>query len=513
MVQAADRGQAPVYHFVPIIVPPPAAHRTPLLRAAAGGLAVAAAAAWPVVVVARLLTATITTGGANLVPGALRAWDLQQLLGPPTRFGFHGLGPSIYYVLAPWAQAGGTRGAAAGAAAITGAALVAAVAALWRRFGAATALFAAITVNLWCLAAPLTLLVRPEMAALVVAPMLLLAVCLTASIAGTRGAFAWTAVVASVLVQTHLGLGLACAGLLLVGAMASLSAAAADGRQLLPFRWWRSPARSIGLAALIAVWVGPVIQEIRHRPGNIQQVWDFLTAKHPTAGVHAALSAAATGLSILPFGDHHPDGAVVARSPVELAGFGAAMVVLVVACFFVSYQRRSRAGTSLVWAGILGAGLGVAALALAPPPLTMADVQWLAYAPLAVVLGLGTALLTPLGPPRVEAGFLEAIKSPLKWVKKHLPKGPTARMAQVKSQAGADRQREQAGGGQGGKDATKKAGGAKKAAGKKAAGTKEGRHLPALAWTALPSWVLVALAVLAAAAGALTATVAAGATL
>ena len=181
---------------------------------------------------------------ALLELGARRAVHFDQLVGPYSRAGFHQPGPAVFYLLAPFVRilepAG--PGLYLGAIAINGAALIATVAFLWRRFGPLAALWAAAAIDLYCLCVGVGTLREPWNPYLVVAPMVLFVVLWAAGITGTSGAAVWAMVVGSYEVQTHIA-----TAVFVVAMSAILAGVARSGPDGAPPR--DGPARTVGPGA------------------------------------------------------------------------------------------------------------------------------------------------------------------------------------------------------------------------------------------------------------------------
>ena len=243
---------------------------------------------------------------ALLELGARRAIHFDQLVGPYSRAGFHQPGPAVFYLLAPFVRllepAG--PGLYLGAIVINGAALIATVAFLWRRFGPLAALWAAAAIDLFCLCLRVGTLREPWNPYLVVAPMVLFVVLWAAGITGTKGA------------------GVVGPGDRLLRGPDPHRHCRLRRRHDRDPRWRRSfgpdgatsvarpggerwgPARVTGAAALVLIWVAPLVELWRDRPNNLRLLWDFFTSSQPTPPLHQALQVAGEALTIMPFGYH-----------------------------------------------------------------------------------------------------------------------------------------------------------------------------------------------------------------
>ena len=146
--------------------------------------------------------------------GARRAAQFDQLVGPYSREGFHHPGPAVFYLLSPFVRFLEPTGPGLylGAIVISGAALAATVAFVWRRLGPLAALWAAVAIDLYCLCLGVGTLREPWNPYLIVAPMVLFVVLWAAAVtrtAGSTDAAIWALVIGSYEIQTHIATGAA----------------------------------------------------------------------------------------------------------------------------------------------------------------------------------------------------------------------------------------------------------------------------------------------------------------
>jgi len=366
-----------------------------------GWLAIASVAGFAVAEAIRILverTHVVLYGDQALLElGARRAAQFDQLVGPYSREGFHHPGPAVFYLLSPFVRLFEPAGPGLyfGAIVLSGAALAATVAFVWRRHGALAALFAAVAIDLYCLCLGVGTLREPWNPYLIVAPMVLFVVLWAAAVARTEGsteAAVWTLVVGSYEIQTHIATG----ALIVVMSVIML------GRLAGP--WWRDhragrrrrwgPARIVGLGALALVWLPPVVEAFRDRPNNLQQMWDFFTSPHSGAPLHQALQIAGDALTILPFGNHDYVLALD-RGAGQLALGVVLLVAGMVAAVLLGRRRRQPVSVALAAAGGIGAVIGTISLVLTPGPVYIWFAVWMAFVPLSFLLAIGIALLDP----------------------------------------------------------------------------------------------------------------------
>jgi len=315
---------------------------------------------------------------ALLELGARRAAHLDQLVGPYSRNAFHHPGPTVFYLLAPFVRllepAG--PGLYLGAVVLNAAALVAVVAVVWRRIGAAAAVWTAAAIDLFCVFLGVGTLREPWNPYLVVAPMLLFVVLWAVGWTGSVTAAVWSVVIGSYEVQTHIATApfvIVMCGILGVHLFRRRDN---DRGTLWP-----------GLVALALIWLVPVIELVRDRPDNAQLMWDFFTSSHAATPVGKAVDAATGAISVVPFGNHDY---VIAlhRGPWEIVIAAVLLVVGAVAALRRNAHPLSRA---LVGAATLAAVVGTVSLARADGPVFSYYAVWLSVVPLSILLALGPA--------------------------------------------------------------------------------------------------------------------------
>ena len=370
-----------------------------------GWLAVAAVGALPVVEAVRIVAqrshVVLNGDQALLELGARRAAHLDQLVGPYSRVGFHQPGPVLFYLLAPFVRILGPGGPGLylGAIAISGAALIATVAFLWRHLGPVAALWAAMAIDVYCLCLRVGTLREPWNPYLVAAPMVLFVVLWAAAITGSPGAGVWAVVIGSYEVQTHI----ATAGFVITmwAILAGWAVVRARRRHRVGAigpHWW-SPARITGVVALALMWLPPVVELWRDRPNNLSLLWDFFTTPQATPPFAESLRSAANALTIVPFG-YHDYVLTLNRSGTELAIGTALMVVGLIVAVALGWRRRQPFSLALAAGAVLGVVLGVISLSRTAGPAYLYFAVWLAYVPLSLALAIGVALLTPAHPTR-----------------------------------------------------------------------------------------------------------------
>jgi hypothetical protein len=261
------------------------------------------------------------------------------LVGVYSRYGWNHPGPLLFYVLAiPYRLLGSDASAVfLGGALVNAAAVVGALVLLWRRGGAAGLALGGLVIAVLARSLGGTFLAFPWNPFVVVLPMLLLALLVWSVAAGDHGLLPVAVVVASFVVQSHVGASAPAVALLLIG----IGALVVDARRGRVQHTGAIASWAVGAA--LFVWVPPLIDEFRGDIDNLSGLWEFWTETHAdTTGVaHGArmvgaqLSVPAPWMGaherVAPFtGGLDPPWTV----PVAL--------VLLVAATVVAWRRRDR---------------------------------------------------------------------------------------------------------------------------------------------------------------------------
>ncbi len=243
------------------------------------------AAVWGVVALAVGLLAWVRTAPyppfssagdiAMLETYTLHATDGRALLGPYSRFGWNHPGPLLFYLLAPGYALSGYRTTAlyVGSAVLNVAALALVTWAVARFARPAFAIACAATAALFMFR------IQESIASawtphVLVLPMMALVVIGAAVAIGRIRWIVPLAIVASFLVQTHVGAVPTVAAIVLVAVTAGLVWPPPDEP-----RDWRLIRRVLNATAwtLAALWLLPVAQELSSHPGNLSALWHFFT--------------------------------------------------------------------------------------------------------------------------------------------------------------------------------------------------------------------------------------------
>jgi hypothetical protein len=204
----------------------------------------------------------------------LRAEHGALLVGPYSRFQWHHPGPMYFYALAPFYDASGNRttGLFAGAFALN---LLSLAILGWILATMADPIFAIVIVAatvVYVLRIPdvMTSAWNPHV---VVLPTMALAATAAAAAAGRLWLLPVATLLASFVIQTHIGL-LPVALVLSLGSMAIAGSSAL--RQESAGYFWCAGAASLGVLAL--AWFLPVVEQTRHNPGNFTELWRFFVS-------------------------------------------------------------------------------------------------------------------------------------------------------------------------------------------------------------------------------------------
>jgi hypothetical protein len=259
------------------------------------------------VMVVRLLVAMprpfISGGDAGFIElNIMKALRGQATLGPYSRFGWFHPGPALYYLFAPVYALAGSRSRALflDAWLLNGGCALGVVLLVRRRLGEVTARAASALVGLWMVAVGLAEFLNPWNPSLLALPLLLMLFLAADAAAGSVWSLVLAFLVGTYLVQTHLAV-------LPVAAIVLGVALAAWGQRA---RWrWKVHARPllIGVVAAIALWAGPVVQQLTDPPGNLREIASFFRDPPEAAGkaghgIGAAAGAVTAHATVIPFG-------------------------------------------------------------------------------------------------------------------------------------------------------------------------------------------------------------------
>ena len=287
----------------------------------------------------------------------LYASRAQLLVGPYSRYGWHHPGPLYFYLLAPVYTLAGqsTPGLSAGALLINVASVVVLAWVLVRSAGGwlTVMVTASVAVYVWRLAPLLVSAWNPHV---VVLPLAALVVVAAAVATGEIGLLPLGVVLASFVMQTHLGVVPTT-----LAVCAVLAAATWQARDAM-----RRRRAVIAAATVFAVlWAVPLAEQLSARPGNMTAIWRFFSS--PNRG-HQTVAAAYAAWSDMLTGIARPDFRVADGSPFRRSRWGPARTVAgcemaaLAATALIAGRRRRRFEAAL--ASVLLLALAIAFVAV-----------------------------------------------------------------------------------------------------------------------------------------------------
>ena len=203
-------------------------------------------------------------------------------LGPYSRFGWHHPGPLLFAVMAPayWLSGEASRSLFLSSWFLNWGCAVLIVLLVRRMAGELAARVSVIAIVLIVHALHFDQLASPWNPSLLAMPALLMFVCVAASAAGSVPALVGTWLVASYLVQTHIGTAPLCAVAVAIAVVAFLG-----GRGWRPRFARRERVVVIaGAALLFLVWLPPLYQQVTNHDGNLTQIARFYASPPRDAG-------------------------------------------------------------------------------------------------------------------------------------------------------------------------------------------------------------------------------------
>ena len=325
---------------------------------------------------------------ALLVLGARDALHGGVLLGPYSRYGWHHPGPSYFYLLAvpTWLWHNSPTGIYV-VVPLIAAVCAAGTALLVRRgAGAAPGWVAAGAVALFVAGVGGATVRDPWNPYVVALPVLLSVVAGGLGAAGVPGALPWAAVAGTFAVQTHVSTAPVVGGVLAVAVVARVVRRLRRGPGPVP--WWR-PATWVATALLVAAWAPPLWDEA-FGTGNLDAMWRFFTAPHPTHAWGDAWRTVAAVFEATLFQHHAAVQEGVA--PRNAAAVTAVFVALAVSAVVVGAVRRRPVAVWLGVAALLAGALAVESVTRVVGPLFRYLVVWMAVLPAVPIVAVAAAL-------------------------------------------------------------------------------------------------------------------------
>lgn len=349
------------------------------------------------------LVAVIAYAGAHFLPGGdiaiidVRTRDVFSsnipLVGAYSRYGWNHPGPTMYYLMAPLnAIAGGAAWSTLAAAAILHiAAIVLTMRLAWRRGGLGLVVLVAAAVSLAYSAIGVRVFLdfwNPHIAF----PFLALFVLQVWSISlGDRWQLVGATIVGTFLVQTHVGY----APLVAVALSWAVVILFFDHRRSpISLGPWRRVV-GVSVAALVVLWIPPLVQELTGHPGNLTLLARFARdGAGRGAGLRTGAGLFAAEFRLLPpwLGGHeHLEPLTLAAQPASLWWLLVPAVLLAVGAV-AARRTASKPATRLIALVAVLAVTSVVALARVEPPLNTYLFHWRVIVAVFVMVAAGWAL-------------------------------------------------------------------------------------------------------------------------
>lgn len=335
------------------------------------------------------------------------ALDGDQLLGPYSRFGWNHPGPAFFYLTAPFQLFGddSSRAMFVGALLLNGAAAVTIVAVVARRSGPVPAWWAAVVVVGYLLVLGPGGLSSPWNPQTIVLPTALVIVLAAAGASGSLPSLLGAGVVASCIVQTHIGPAGALLAVLVV-ATVLWSVAPRPGAPAGAAR--RIGAALCGLAVLGVVWLPTVVEEVSREPGNLTRLIEFTldddhtdnysfgVEGHPIGDTAAAV---ATQVAAVPLGMHGGPATSLPGDRLAMALLCTAVGAVVVV---VGRRRVARFPAAMAGLGMVAGGAAAWSTTQVVGPLEPYQLVWASAlaVPVWLAAGILVVYLLPSGTAR-----------------------------------------------------------------------------------------------------------------
>jgi hypothetical protein len=388
-----------------------------------------------------------------------RALRWHQELGPFDRYGWSHPGPSYFYLLSISYRliGSGAQAQFIGATAINALASFGVVCVVKRRVGPAAAVWAAVCVGYLAIQLSFTggqtvtysesalgALVSPWNPTVVIVPMVLFAVLCAAAPAGSPLSLLGALLIGSFIVQTDFSAAIMVVVFMVASALVCLVMAerkrrgrnrrvqavgtdradrsdpAPEGRRVEPGSTGRYRAvhgrrartwAGLGVVALVAMWLPPLIQQFSTNPGNMTLIVRFFTGPQSAPGatladsfraamaVYAVLSVGPSEVMNLAVGFIYPHPAAASITAAVLVAIGVAVVV-------VGLRRRHRFAVMLGALSLAGGAVTVLAAFRVTGLVFGYLLVWAVAAPLLAVIGLGSLVLAPSSATRTRPASL-----------------------------------------------------------------------------------------------------------
>jgi hypothetical protein len=334
-----------------------------------------------------------------------QATHLAAHLGPYSQYGWHHPGPAMFYLFAPlyWLSGSSSRALFLDAWLLNGLTALLTVVIVRRQAGETAARIAAVAIGVYLGATGFSELINPWNPALLPLPVLLLLVAGAAAATGDRWSLALVYLVASFVVQTHVGTVPIAAGVVIIATAGFAFARRRRARSPTLSteehpagrRSWRRVVRSpwpITSGLLALVWLAPIAQELAHPGnGNLTAIVRFFL--HPAAAGGPSSHSLADGLaaisgsaSVVPLG-----------TPVDVLGHryrflaAGAVALIGLVTWFVG-RRRSPFIAYLALSTPIGLAIAVVAATRVAGPYYSYLFTWASSLGIPAIIGAGVLL-------------------------------------------------------------------------------------------------------------------------
>ncbi len=222
----------------------------------------------------------------------------------------------------------------------------------------------------------------------VILPMLLVVVLSIAFGAGWNAALVWSAVAGSFAVQLHVGTAPTVAGVIVTGVAVRVAGAVWDRRDRPRLHDFLHPGSLIAAGLLVLMWIPPLVDEVRNRPGNLTALFTFFTSAYPK---HRWLEGVSILGRILSPWQWPTVGSLQAPDitgvSVLYGTLAIAYIALCAALFAVGRRARDRFGESVGAVLFVGALVAIISIRDVAGPVYSYLLLWMTPMPALLVLG------------------------------------------------------------------------------------------------------------------------------
>ncbi|MEW6471833.1 MAG: hypothetical protein AB1679_06160 [Actinomycetota bacterium] len=318
-----------------------------------------------------------------------------QMLGPYSRFGWSHPGPAWFLFLAvPYRLVGFQSWSIVVAAALFHVLVGAALLWLcWRQGGRRLVVLTAFFLVVYIRSVDVNLFIYPWNPWALILPMLLLIVVSATDVLRPSTKLLWSAVLGSILVQTHLGTAPIVAGIgISVVGIECLRRRRNPGQRLIAgWNRLRQPRIVLPVAALFVLWVPPLVQQLTHSPGNLGLILRFVRLPDPGHSLSEAMKAVGSQLRRFPF-----ERGRLVNDPVPSHATDGLVLLFYLAVSILLIALGRRRGEQFVARLGMSTGLGLVISVISVMRVSGGIFDfltaWISVLPVALWLGLGHLL-------------------------------------------------------------------------------------------------------------------------